>query len=381
MQTQDLIPQYEQRIAAEHGNVILFSAHDLTTYPNFKGIAIESDSRQILAACFPETEEILWEKFDKSLLNVPHVNSFAPEGQIVRVFWSESEQKWFFSSKNVLDAKPCKWAGISIGEVWDGLWGKASFGDFMEKNRCYVFLVSSKSNSLVCQAQEDLILTAVFEQTGKSIKLVESKLKMPHPKVRLPDLIEDAELEHSVKRLDSTLCSGVLVVIPGDGDFRNIKCVKIVNEAFLYLKKLRGSDPREDIRYFKLHIGVLNGDFTTQDLRMYRDAFSRSQEFFEKIDKNFPLMYAQFVDDFKVRSQLGPFDRKLNVPNYEHIVLQAVQRHYDDYYSIEGNVKWWMKDIFNNGGDLGRKNDRINSFRGFKLCVEAVGDLLLGPEL
>ena len=317
----DILKSSSVNIVDEFGSLKLVTSKNFE-HAFIKGVVFE-ESGKIIAASFPHTGEVSFnDPFVQNVVNgiFKKIDLYlAPEGTIVRIFWSETENRWFFSTHHKLNGEESRWKGHTFKSVWADLWGNSKNEDFMDKNRCYVFLVSHPENALYCKSTHSITLVAVLEQTENTLKFVERALLQPHPNVSFPTLVSQKELQawaQDQKTFDNQHYTGVLAVIGGP-TFDSIDCLKIMTEEFMWTLKVRGSDPNIVNRYFELYMKGYSQEHLEKLYSLGTEGEKKEMDYFES---KCPFVFYLFLKDFKLYWMKRLEKPKL--PQYEYVLLQ-----------------------------------------------------------
>lgn len=217
-----------------------------------RGTVIDLDSGEIVCQSFPFTPEVVVDdaaRLHELLPTYEKVNFFnACEGTIVRVFFHGGE--WRMSTHRKLDASMSSWAGPTFGTMFNST-RRFEFTS-LNKNWCYVMLLSHPSNRLVYRVeQQQLVMVTIYDRVAKKFLGSEQWGQLPTgvlPPVRTEGVSDHKSLTEVVNKMVTFDAAGV-IAIP---DMENPRPVKILNATYFTLRHTRGNEPSMRNRYLQL---------------------------------------------------------------------------------------------------------------------------------
>lgn len=208
-----------------------------------RGIIIDTENNKIVCRSYPYTPE-------NTFSDIPEGDAYkACEGTVLRLF--NFHNKWYLSTHRKINAMNSYWAGPTFGELFNQI--KQFEYDSLDKNYCYVFLMSHDDNRLVYKVVEpQLLVITVYNQATTSF-LVEGEYTLPKGTKAPVKVFENNkasvfDVHDAVIRANSFDYSGLLFV----ANSRYPKPVKIINKTYDQLKKARGNNPNLRTRYLQL---------------------------------------------------------------------------------------------------------------------------------
>ena len=223
-----------------------------------RGVVVtKSTTPKIVAKSFPFTPEIVSTSlvspdFDPDNACV----SKAYEGTVIRVFYYNGV--WYLSTHKKINGEMSRWGSPTFGSLFNECWGvltdngKPAFDGFLNKDHCYVFMMSHPANALVCvNKNKTLYHIATYDTSGALPRPIVESLESPLLKnVKNPikeDIKSPDELVAFVNNLNSRDCSGVIVT------FKNSPVMyKVINQDYYRKRNVRGNEPNIRLRYLQL---------------------------------------------------------------------------------------------------------------------------------
>lgn len=266
-------------------------------------VATAEDHPRVVCQSFPYTVEVTTKNLDLSNEDVKTsviMNGY--EGTLLRVFHYAGV--WYLSTHKKINGKMSRWNSPTFGELFCECW-KSNF-DFSILNRdyCYVFLMSHPQNSLVCVNPRPLLYHI---QTFDFLKNEKVTSQIDHPNVAYPktshfETCED--LKKYVNEMSWQTYSGVIVFL------ENGNVMKVMNEEYHIHRQIRGNEPNLRSRYFQL--SKIEG-MRSEDLLK---VLPNKREFFERCERDKYNLVRYLYDIFEYRHINGKYLRLPKEENY-----------------------------------------------------------------
>lgn len=267
-----------------------------TNYKNCRGIIFDNNDNLVLQG-FPFCHEYVdgenLQELEELLKNkTPQVFN-SQEGTLLRVFF---HKKWYISTHNKLDAFESKWGNTSFGNRFvdclsamgnsKNLFNKdlpilPQFLDTLNKDCKYMFFVlSSHDNNIVCKGHSNEVYhVGTFDSQHNPISV---STVFEKPQEMSGDTSDYDVLVNYVANIDITKYQGLLLIF----DDRH---VKLYNNEYYRLMKIRGNQPNLSIRYLELRNTDKLEDF--KKLLPHPEIFDIYENCIAKIAKDLHLIY------------------------------------------------------------------------------------------
>lgn len=217
---------------------------------NVRGLVVDTNKKEVVCRSYPYTETLEFNSNDFENENTKKMMSLssnentyvACEGTILRVYWAND--KWFVSTHRKIDSNKSFWSGSTFGSLFEEL---CSFEwDELNKNLCYVFLLSHESNRLIFEVERNqLMLVTIYDRENrKFLKFDSFKEKLPTGTI-LPEKYDKPFKEYNFDTFNSI---GFLVI----EDEENPTPVKYVDNKYNSFLEVRGNEPELRSRYIQL---------------------------------------------------------------------------------------------------------------------------------
>ena len=270
-----------------------------------RGTIVNTDTNEIVCRSFPYTPEAVSNDPERitallpeDLSKVSFYNSC--EGTVLRLFWDDKE--WQLSTHRKIDANNSYWAGPTFGELFQEL-RKDNFAfDDLDRDLCYVFLMSHNSNRLVYNIpKHQLMLIAVYNRIeSRFLDSNEYGPSFDTPKLNPPGCVYPqpvhvvkgvADLQGAVDELEKFASFNLagIIALP---DATNPRPVKVVNESYNNLRNARGNEPNIRSRYIQLR-GTPEGGLIVGWYKepQYQETFDAAEDEFDDLVERLHTMY------------------------------------------------------------------------------------------
>lgn len=179
------------------------------------------------------------------------------EGTIVRYYWWKPENAWKLSTHRKINASASHWNGPTFGDVFAEL---KSFDDndpHLDKDLCYIFLLSHPKNRLIYKVPSGQIMLVAAYKRSSNILITNVSSIHRLPGVMVPQRRIFLTLNHLVDAVADTegtephtfASSGIIAIL---GSAMNPKPVKFISEKYHYMLSCRGNEPNIRMRYINL---------------------------------------------------------------------------------------------------------------------------------
>nr|QBK88091.1 MAG: RNA ligase with polynucleotide kinase domain [Marseillevirus LCMAC202] len=278
-----------------------------------RGIIVDTATGEIVCRSFPYTPEVVSEDPERIASLLPEDLSKvafynACEGTVLRLFWHNEE--WHLSTHRKINANNSYWAGPTFGSMFEEL--RTGFvlnnsepgpdQHSMDKNYCYVFLMSHNGNRLVYNiSKPQLMLIAIYdrstqqflsgEEYGPSHKLGPKRPAGCADPVPVTDINTVADLQEAVDELEK-FASYNLAGIIAFPDSLDPRPVKIVNASYNNLRNARGNEPSLRSRYIQLR-GTPEGGLMIKWYNEpdYQEIFDNAEDEIDELVNRLHTMY------------------------------------------------------------------------------------------
>jgi len=223
-----------------------------------RGTIVNTDTKEIVCRSFPYTPEAVsndTEHLESLLPDDLSTVSFynACEGTVLRLFWSCDE--WRISTHRKIDAHNSYWAGPTFGEMFEELCADKCLED-LDKNLCYIFLMSHNSNRLVYDIPKpQLMLISIYNRqqarflsTDEYPRLNPLDCVYPQPVNTISTVTELQEAVEELEKFSSFNLAGIIAI----SDLTDPYPVKIVNSYYNNIRNARGNEPNLRSRYIQI---------------------------------------------------------------------------------------------------------------------------------
>ncbi len=284
---------------------------------HLRGVVVANENPpRVVCKSFPYTYEYLTRDFtldDDLIAKSTIMEGF--EGTILRVFHYGTQ--WYVSTHKKINGKSSRWSSPTFGELFNECLGlqnseEPTF-DFLNKDYCYVFLMSHPLNSLVCKNRNAILYHVVTYDTQNNMNIVEHHLNnkgILYPKVL--DFKTSQQICDYVEQLSWQDYSCVVLFLP-DG-----KMCKVLNSDYYSRRQIRGNEPNLRIRYLQLE--KINKELSSGLV----DLLPEKKEFFDKVQQDQNHLVQYLYGNFEYRYVNGNY---LWLTQGEHLFLQDVAAH------------------------------------------------------
>lgn len=282
-------------------------------FNHIRGMIVTDE--KIICKTHSQTQEVMTENFNVD----PKDAKFFPgyEGTVLRVFFFEN--KWFVSTQKKLDGYESSWGCPKFGQLFCECLGieeyslQETLDQLLNKNYCYVFLVSHPQNTLVCKYDKPrLFHIETFDIENQKI-IDEKNTKFNYSESLVFETTE--QVQDYVNKMSTDEYSGLLC-------FRGDKSWKITNKNYYIKRLVRGNEPNIAMRYLQLK-NVEN--FSSKDLVQI---IPEKREIFEKIEANIFNTQKILYSHFLYRYINGNY---LRIPKIELIILDKIFEKYKEF--------------------------------------------------
>jgi len=285
-------------------------------------VATNENPPRVVCKSFPYTPEILSKDFnmDEEIISKSKIME-GYEGTILRVFHYADE--WFISTHKKIDGKSSRWSSPTFGSLFKECMGltaneELSF-DHLNKNYCYVFLMSHPKNSLVCENDKAMLYHIVTYDSSDDMKIAEQNAQPKVERTEYPTYVRDLntsdDVTSYVDKMPWNKFSGLVLFLP-DG-----KMCKVINNDYYTKRQIRGNEPNLRIRYFQLETmkNMSSNDLVT--------LLPNKAQFFKKIKKDIETLVHYLYKNYefafingnfkKLAREEFVFMKHLNIKNFK----------------------------------------------------------------
>lgn len=249
----------------------------------------------------------------------------------------KSRQKrgqWYISTHKKIDGREFFWSGPTFLEMFETCWPGAyesGFDQSLDKEKCYVFLVSHPEGKLVCHIEKPFMkLTALFERAGqhlvrKNISEEYSDVKsLPFAIPKVLPVKNMAALNKECKNMDWRKITGILV-------YNKIKntCIKIVPDDYYTRQKVRGNEPSLRTRFVKLYCKGTQRDL----LRLYPKEAKEFKKLGEQLENFVSYLNRCYITRYVKKEYI-------KLPQPEFRVIQKVNNTFDNDTDLKDQVRY-----------------------------------------
>ena len=172
---------------------------------------------------------------------------YSLEGTLLRFYWNDVNDKWYISTHRKLDARNSRWGSKqTFGEIIDSIL-PPNFYDSLNKDYCYLFILTpNQENRIVC----NVYLNNLFHVGTYDKEFILSyDIDIP---VKKPVELSFTSWENLCQYISNDLfpynCHQGIVIC----DNKKHSNIKILNNTYNDLKKIRGNSPSIMFRYLEI---------------------------------------------------------------------------------------------------------------------------------
>jgi hypothetical protein len=212
----------------------------------------------------------------------------------------------------------------------------ADMNQYLDKDYCYVFLVSHPENRLVCHIQSPTLkLVAMFRNDGNHlVRLKRSGWKVPEsPPFSIPELwnvSNSHEFLKQAKTISWTSSTGLLYY-----NTRTNYCMKVVPDEYYLRRTIRGNEPNLVMRYLQL--------FKNKDVlgvESLKNLFPEKKELWDHTETNLINLPGYLASLYKEKFPSGRF---VQMPKEEYYVVMTTHKFYNRGLSLQDNLLQTLK--------------------------------------
>lgn len=282
---------------------------------HIRGIVYDQDYN-IVCKSFPYTLEVTYHEYIKATkCKFPTNASFveAEEGTILRLF--NYGGVWRLSTHHKINGRRSRWAGPTFGDMFNDCWGDNDFSD-LDETMCYVFLLVHPENKLVCCPKVPYLLHVLtlsrIDGMTTPVNTLIQRQNVRTPVVRV--ISSWVDMMNIVDDLNALSKTGLMVFEFERSDGMPT-VTKIINEAYLEFRNIRGNEPNLRIRYFEL---MADGQHHS-----LRSLLPEKTAYFDKCDAEFKSVVCKLRNCYIARYVNGYY---VVLPSDKHRILVNIRR-------------------------------------------------------
>lgn len=235
------------------------------------------------------------------------------EGTMINLFVNPYNNEWEIATRSLIGAKGkfFKEANFTFRYMFLETLNELGIEfDIFDKNKSYSFVLQHKNNKIVIpHSKNNIILTNVYSYDKFKVfehdaKIEAEKIGILYPKEYIiqDELIDWTTLENEIKeRANQNDYKFVGVMIKSNG-FRT----KIRNNAYEYVKKLKGNNPKMQYQYYSLR----QHGAVSECLKFYPEYKELFSEFRKNLHSWTRLLHQHYFDCF--------INKKAPIKNFPH---------------------------------------------------------------
>lgn len=352
------------RIFDTYKNLVLL--HYIKMIPeiyHIKGIIIDKEKLEVITPTFPhmpeyEISEIedLWG--NKQIIDFDNSKAFVSgEGTNIRIYHYDGE--WLFSTHKKINGRNSKWSGPKFGNLFDSIWGDHDFNLVLNKNICYVFILSHVDHRLICSIPKSVLYhvgsfikedsntiigsitsnsnTIIGSSTSNNwiltydIKLNFNESIIYQEPIEPPNKIWILE---KVQSLNWEETSGVVMVTENP-----LRIIKILSPGYTDHRIIRGNEPNYRLRYLQLKFEGITDNYS-EDQEKLRELYPEKNELFDKVEEDLKRLPEYLEKHYRERYVRRNFTI---LPPEIHFVLEYTRMKHNKNVSIIENIKNTLK--------------------------------------
>jgi hypothetical protein len=255
---------------------------------------------------------------------------------------NEDEEKsggtWYISTHKKINGKDHRWVGPSFSEILEDAWPncfESGFETWLDKDKCYVFLISHPQSRLVCNVEKPFIkLTALFETKGNILirkNIIQEykgrldKNKIPFYPPKFLDIKSIKKLNERCSNVDWKKFTGILIY-----NTETNKCIKVVPDDYIIRRNIRGNIPQIAARWIQLY-------FKEESQRQIETLYPQEAKVFKNTHTNLLSLIRVLVNIYTRRYSKNEY---ITLPRAMHTVLKNVNESFNSEISIVDQIKF-----------------------------------------
>lgn len=259
------------------------------------------NGEKLLVRSIGYTSELSSAEWNSSINNNTQKYTFyhSNEGTLIRVFYCETNTKWYVTTHRKLDAFRSRWGSAkSFGELFEEALGNngtsiTSLTEKLDKRNVYLFLLSSTSQTrMVCAAPEKIYVLHVGTLVNGQTYSVDYSVGIPVP---FPIQLDARDIASYAESLDPRYYQGV-IAFSESGDQ-----IKIVNTNYKIYSQARGNEPSVMFRYLKIRSNATYNRMMFELYPDYKTNFVAYENIIYKIAKT---IHAAYINRFVNKQQV-----------------------------------------------------------------------------
>lgn len=370
------------RILDTRGNLILVHYLNATIKTSgVRGVVIDTVKMKVVCNSFPATEEHIFSSLNhEQIQNIDFSTvevTKAYEGTIVRLFHTSEEtcpstcmietdesgetdrqnnekvpvKGWVLSTHKKIDGRRSRWEGPeTFGKQFIKAWTgsdenkKLNLNKTLRKDYCYVFLLSSPNNRIVCDINAYALRLVAVYVPSFSDRLVRLSLSSIYPTdtdtSNLPFTIQRTlpiksydEFCENAKSIDWKECTGLLVCRGTE----RIVCFKVVPDAYAAKRDIRGNEPNLRLRYVYM--------YKRGKARELMDLYPEKTSVFQELNQKIRLLPKQLVDTYRSRymkNRNADSTNEVKLPQEVYYVISSTYNNFHPGYSLSSNIRYYL---------------------------------------
>ena len=264
-----------------------------------RGVIYEGDKQVVRSIGYtPEWSTDEW----ASSPNSGQVYSFYPsyEGTLIRMFYCETNSKWYTATHRKLDAFRSRWgSSVSFGKMFEETLqtyqtSLSILYDTLDKKNVYLFLLSSTPQTrMVCRSPETPFIIHVGTLLGGETYTTDVTIEGLNKPEPLP--VSNEKVRDYVEALDPLTVQGIIAFDTCGNS------VKIMNSKYKVFSHARGNDPSVMFRYLKIRSNPAYSQLLFDLYPEYKARFIAHENMIYKIAKTIHTAYInRFVNKQQV---------------------------------------------------------------------------------
>ena len=300
----------------DEGKIILI--HYLSPKPevaHVRGIIVDLETETVSCPTYPfepemDVNEFLAREDQQRIRTEISETTLAKEGTLIRTWFSERLNQWFFSTFKRIEGQHSRWSGKPFGERFFEIADEPSFWATISKIKTpLAFLLSHPENRIVCDIHPEITLVGVFNG---------SKFELPRDNLGLSPISVSSSFDVDWNTLSSYLDTNEYAGLTLHYRENN-RVLRLVSPNYVKKRELRGNEPFLSDRWVVLY----KEDRHKELEEAYNDEFS--QTIFERARQSIQTTIPEKFLSFYRRRYIHTGPNFYWLPPQEHYIIKTVR--------------------------------------------------------
>ena len=333
------------------------TSENLNSLGLYRSVITSKKTNKVL--CFSPPKSIPYGDFTSKYSPTDCIGEEFIEGTMINLFWDEEDNKWIISTKSVIHAS-CTFFMVPPYEKdkvkkFSEMFSEAcAYNNFdytlLDKRMCYSFVLQHPESRIVCKVSYPVLylveMYAIYSTPESGQHVITSvDISMPNltfrqtfsgfegsnvcvPQKYIFSSFQELEERHASNTTPFNVQGFVLK------NYSTGERAKCWNPTYLYVKQLRGNNPRLDYHYIELrHTGKVK-----EFLKYYPEFKSQFQHYRTNIHNFTTQLYNNYVDCYILKkNKLSYFEPQYKTHMY-HIHSIYLETLRNEHKSVTKNV-------------------------------------------